>query len=158
MSKELNILQAIEMPVGTEFKILNAKKDDKNSAYSKTAIVSVSECNSKILLGDGVDEFGFNDYIAGLKFEVIQKPLSFMEAVKSGRRIKVEHNLIDDIILNKEDGYFRSYSSHNREAVERFRNKEFMSVDLLLLALGYLFNELEIAKIITDGKWHIEEE
>ena len=158
MSKELNILQAIEMPVGTEFKILNAGKDDENSAYSKTAIVSVSECNSKILLGDGVDEFGFNDYIAGLKFEVIQKPVSFMEAIKTGHRIKVEHNLIEDILLNKADEYFRSDSSHNRKALERFRNKEFMSANYLFSALGYLFDNLEIAEIIADGKWYIEEE
>ena len=158
MGKELNILQAIEMPVGTEFKILNAEEDDENAAYSKTAIVSVSECNSKILLGDGVDEFGFNDYIAGLKFEVIQKPVSFMEAVKSGRRIKVEHNLIDDFLLNKTDIYFTSNSSYNREVIGRFRNKELMPVNYLFFALGYLFDESEIAEIITDGKWYIEEE
>ena len=136
MSKELNILQAIEMPVGTEFKILNAGKDYENSAYSKTAIVSVSECNSKILLGDGVDEFGFNDYIAGLKFEVIQKPVSFMEALKSGKKLKVEHPLMSEIIETE--------------------IKEFDSISWILFAIT---NEnIDVREIILNGKWYIEEE
>lgn len=89
MSKELNILQAIEMPVGTEFNILNAKKDNADRNYSKTAIVSKNGANAKILLGDGKYEFGFNDYVAGLKLQVIQKPVSFMEAVKAFSKRKV---------------------------------------------------------------------
>ena len=151
MSKELNILQAIEMPVGTEFKVIY-----KNGL--KNTIKTVLDGNrSFIKESDGYLECTTYNFVTA-KFIPIQKPVSFIEAVKSGHRIKVEHNLIEDILLNKEDGYFVSNSSYNREAIERFRNKELMPVNYLFFALGYLFDESEIAEIITDGKWYIEEE
>ena len=145
MSKELNILQAIEMPVGTEFKILNAEKDDKNGAYSKTAIVSVSECNSKILLGDGVDEFGFNDYIAGLKFEVIQKPVSFEEAICSNRRIKV--------VVPKELNY--KYKNGITCLLNNNWNNKYETVENILKMLAE-HKKKEV--LIKKCKWYIEEE
>ena len=145
MSKELNILQAIEMPVGTEFKILNAGKDDENSAYSKTAIVSVSECNSKILLGDGVDEFGFNDYIAGLKFEVIQKPVSFEEAICSNKRIKV--------VVPKELNY--KYKNGITCLLNNNWNNKYETVENILKMLAE-HGKKEV--LIKKCKWYIEEE
>ena len=145
MSKELNILQAIEMPVGTEFKILNAEKDDKNNAYSNTAIVSVNECNSKILLGDGVDEFGFNDYIASLKFEVIQKPVSFEEAICSNKRIKV--------VVPKELNY--KYRNGITCLLNDSWNNEYETVKNILNMLAE-HSKREV--LIKECKWYIEED
>ena len=145
MGKELNILQAIEMPVGTEFKILNAEKDDKNSAYSKTATVSVSECNSKILLGDGEDEFGFNDYIASLKFEVIQKPVSFEEAICSNKRIKV--------VVPKELNY--KYRNGITCLLNDNWNNKYKTVNNIL---KMLVEHEKKEVLIKKCKWYIEEE
>ena len=145
MNKELNILQAIEMPVGTEFKILNAEEDDDTSAYSKTAIVSVSECDSKILLGDGVNEFGFNDYIAGLKFEVIQKPVSFEEAICSNKRIKV--------VVPKELNY--KYRNGITSLLNDNWNNKYETVENILKMLAE-HGKREV--LIKKCNWYIEEE
>ena len=153
MSKELNVLQAIEMPVGTEFKVIR----DNGKVNGSKAILDM-DYYYKFLKWDDGQWLKITSKNLNSKFIPIQKPMSFMEAVKSGCKIKVEHNLIDDVLLNKKDIYFRSDSSHNRKALERFRNKEFMPLNFLFSALGYLFDNLEIAEIIADGKWYIEEE
>ena len=110
MSKELNILQAIEMPVGTEFEVIY-----KNGL--KNTIKTVLDGNRNFIKeSDGYLECTTYNFVTA-KFIPIKKPVSFMEAVKSGRRIKVEHNLIDDFLLNKTDIYFTSNSSYNREVI-----------------------------------------
>ena len=153
MSKELNILQAFEMPVGTEFKVIR----DNGEVSGSKAILDM-DYYYKFLKWDDGQWLKLTSKNLNSKFIPIQKPMSFMEAVKIGRKIKVEHNLIDDILSNEKYIYFRSDSSHNTKALERFRKKEFMSVDLLFSALGYLFDGSEIAEIVNNGKWYIEEE
>ena len=151
MSKELNILQAIEMPAWTEFNVIY--KD----SIERPIKTFLDKNRNFVMEIDGDFESATHDFITA-KFIPVQKPVSFMRAVESGRRIKVEHNLIDDAILNKKDIYFRSDSPHNRKALEMFRRKEFMSPNLLFSALGYLFDGSEIAEIVNNGKWYIEEE
>lgn len=151
MNKELNIIEALNMPVGTEFEMFPKSGRKEN----KKVIVSVELGSHKLIWEDGKDVKAYR-YTMNAKFIPVPKPVSFMEAVKSRRRIKVEHNLIDDAILNKSDTYLRSHSSHNQKAIEMFIRKEFMPVAFLFSALGYLFDSLEIAEIIADGKWYIE--
>ena len=160
MSKELNIIEAMHMKLGTEFTIKY-----RDGYTRRVMLVESNEIGNNNIVLKYLDvinnEYNYVDIhrdLVDAKFIPVQKPVSFMEAVKTGRRIKVEHNLIDDILLNKKDIYFRSDSSHNRKAIERFRNKEFMPVNLLFSALGYLFDESEIAEIVNNGKWYIEEE
>lgn len=52
-----------------------------------------------------ITEDGTLNWASGYKFinindewEEVRKPVTFMEAVKSGRQIKVEHKLIDDLL------------------------------------------------------------
>ena len=151
MNKEFNIIEAVNMPEGTEFEMFS------KSGIKKTQKVIVLEKSGshKLIWEDGRDVKAYDDTI-NARFIPVPKLVSFMEAVGSGHRIKVEHNLIDDAILNKKDIYFRSDSPHNRKALEMFRRKEFMSPNLLFSALGYLFDGSEIAEIVNNGKWYIE--
>ena len=144
MNKDLNIIEASKIK-NTEFEIIFPNGDvGKKKVHT----------NEKGAILNAKNEYLSSTYfLINAKFIPVPKPVSFIEAVKTERRIKVEHNLIDDILSNGKDIYFRSNSSYNREAIKRFRKKEFMPANYLFSALGYLFDESEIAEIITDGKW-----
>ena len=153
MSKKLNIIEVLNSNVGTEYEATTPK------GYKYKCVVKLYQDNKMLIDSKNGNKIDFlNDFVINTTFIPVQKPVSFMRAVESGNRIKVEHNLIDDAILNKKDIYFRSDSPHNRKALEMFRRKEFMSPNLLFSALGYLFDGSEIAEIVNNGKWYIEEE
>lgn len=84
--KELNIIEAIKMPVGTEFTI-------------KPSIVSCSCPNvfingdkgEKVLVLKNKELVPTAESILSAKFIPIQKPVSFMEAVTSGKNISYRH-------------------------------------------------------------------
>lgn len=126
MSKELNILQAIEMPVGTEFEIVY-----KNGIKSPVKTV-LDKCKN-FIIGNTEDEeeVASHDFITA-KFIPIQKPVSFMEAVKSGKKIKVIH---DDVV---DYGFYK--------------------IDNLLATISENYSGEIVRKAIIDGKWYIEEE
>ena len=153
MSKELNILQAIEMPVGTEFKVIH-----DNGRVNGSKAILYMDYDYKFLKWDDGQCLKLTSKNLNSKFIPIQKPVSFMEAIKTGCRLKVDHELIDKILSNKKEIYFKSDSPHNMKAIKQFINKEYMLLDYLFSALGDIFSDSEIEEIILNGKWYIKEE
>ena len=124
MSKELNILQAIEMPVGTEFEVIY-----KNGIKSVIKTV-LDESRNFVMVSDEDLESATHKFITA-KFIPIQKPVSFMEAIKArceGKTIKV--------VLRNNERIYKDNSAGLKD-----QNG------------GYL-TPLEI----LEGKWYIEEE
>lgn len=87
--KELNILQAIEMPVGTEFNISDEENNVKVIIKSSDEFINKLRENSTgfiskkfICWANTGEEITLGDYEASLKFIPIQKPVSFIEALK----------------------------------------------------------------------------
>lgn len=89
MSKKLNIIQAMEMSVGTEFRVVDFYEKNKIVKILKNE--SDSSCK-KYLVWGGSEDFQVNvtETTMAAKFIPIQKPVSFMEVVKSNKRCKVE--------------------------------------------------------------------
>lgn len=148
--KELNILQAIEMSVGTEFNI----SDEENNA--KVIIKSSDEFRNKlrenstgfiskkfICWANTGKEITLGDYEASLKFIPIQKPVSFIEAVeasKEGKRLRVVHDMYCEIKEFKKIGkLFEMIISANKNFGDEIVNKA-------------------IIENILNGEWYIEEE
>lgn len=134
--KELNILQAIEMPVGTEFKVI-------------TGI----DVNLENVILDNLRRFRYsdnhyeiksysNEFIKG-KFIPIQKPVSFIEALeasKEGKRLRVVHDAYCETKEFKKIGkLFEMIISANKNFGDEIVNKA-------------------IIENISNGKWYIEEE
>ena len=126
MSKELNIIEAVNMPVGTEFEVF-FKSGRKGT---QKVIVSEELGSHKLIWEDGKDVKSYG-CIINAKFIPVQKPVSFMEAIKAryeGKTIKV-------VLRNNERIY------EDNSAGLKDQNG------------GYL-TPLEI----LEGKWYIEEE
>lgn len=148
--KELNILQAIEMPVGTEFNIT----DEENNV--KVIIKSSDEFRNKlrensagfiskkfICWANTGEEITLGDYEASLKFIPIQKPVSFIKAVeasKEGKRLRVVHDVY----------------------CEAKEFKEIGKLFEMIIKVNKLFGDETVNKAIIEtilnGEWYIEEE
>ena len=160
MSKELTIQEALKMSVGTRFNtnkgtgivVIKASSEFKEELgehewFSSNKFLCWEYSGKKLELGNWESE---------LKFIPIQKPVTFMEAIKSGKRIRVEHELIDNY------GPLMSTMSTNYDYLKLCCNTltkgGFLEISDLLCALGYLFGNEIVSEILTEGKFYTEGE
>ena len=125
MNKKLNIIEALNMPVGTEFEVFfkSGRKDDLKVIVSKVL------GSHKLIWEDGKDVKAYGCTI-NARFVPVQKPVRFMEAVNSGKRIRV--------------------SSPEYELIN------FCTIGDVIYKLS-LMSEEHMRKVILNGKWYIEE-
>ena len=93
MNKGLNIIEAVNMPIGTEFEMF-FKSGRKGT---QKVIVSVELDSHKLIWEDGKDVKFYGDII-NAKFIPVPKSVSFIDAVESEKRIRVSfpgYELID---------------------------------------------------------------
>ncbi|MBN1074660.1 hypothetical protein DVV91_09935 [Clostridium botulinum] len=133
--KELNIIEASNMPVGTEFKMIRNGVEMPNRVY----IDNDSRCLRWV---SGIKEelSVFKDNL-NAKFIPIQKPVSFMEAIADAK------NMVK-VILDKQ-----YYTEPN---VKLFG--EYMSISEMLIKLGKNLTCFGISKAINKGKWYIKQD
>ncbi|HBJ1650916.1 TPA: hypothetical protein LA460_000135 [Clostridium botulinum] len=138
--KELNIIEAIEMPIGTEFEVID-KYGDKN-------LVNVILCENNNLCRqserllcwkNSYKELGSGNYELTLKFIPIQQPVSFMEAISD------EENMVK-VILDSDDFFSSDAECFN----------DYMTITELFKKLSERFNNYGILKAINKGKWYIK--
>ena len=146
MSKELNIIEASKIK-NAEFEIIFPNGDvGKKQVHT----------NEEGAMLNAKNEYLSSTYfLINAKFILIQKPVTFMEAVKSGGRIRVEHELIDNFKpltnTNLNDDYSELCCNVLAEG-------GYIEINDLLSYLGYLFGNESISKILTEGKFYIEKE
>ncbi len=70
------------------------------------------------------------------EWEEVKKPVDFMTAVTQGKRIRVEHRLVDHTGIDDLITY--------------------TSLDCLIYTLGEEYDKEEVKDIILNGKWYIE--
>ena len=138
MSKELNILQAIEMPAWTEFNVIYK---DSIERPTKTFL---DKNRNFVMEIDGDFESATHDFITA-KFIPVQKPVSFEEAICSNKRIKV--------VVPKELNY--KYRNGITCLLNDSWNNEYETVKNILNMLAE-HSKREV--LIKECKWYIEEE
>ena len=159
MSKELTIQEALKMGVGTRFNtdketgivVIKSSSEFKEELGLYTGFLS----NKFLCWEDSGKKLELGNWESELKFIPIQKPLTFMEAIKSGSRIRVEHELIDNFKpanLNYLNDYYLELCCNILIKGGYIENND------LLSSLGYLFGNGAISKILTEGKFYIEGE
>lgn len=72
------------------------------------------------------------------EWKEIKKPVDFMTAVESHKRIRIEHEFIED-----EDDF-------------RYLTTSYNELDLIIKALSE-YTHYDIPEIISNGKWYIED-
>ena len=126
MNKELNIIEAVNMPIGTEFEVFfkSGRKDDLK------VIVSEVLGSHKLIWEDGKDVKAYGCMI-NARFVPVPKPVSFIDAVKSGKRIRVS------------SPWYKIY--------------DFCDIGNVIHKLSLMVSEEYMRKVILNGKWYIEE-
>ena len=152
MSEELNIIQAIEMPVGTRFNVDDTNCENivviksANDFKNELKEYEIEFLSKKFLCWESSGEkLSQGDYEIGLKFVPIQKPVSFEEAICSNKRIKV--------VVPKELNY--KYRNGITCLLNDDWNNEYKTVENILKMLAE-HGKKEV--LIKKCKWYIEEE
>ena len=160
MSKELTIQEALKMGVGTRFNtdketgivVIKASSEFKEELRIYEGFLS----NKFLCWEDSGKKLELGDWESELKFIPIQKPLTFMEAIKSGSRIRVEHELIDNYITVTSLNYLND--DYLELCCNILTKGGYIKINDLLSSLGCLFGNGAISKILIEGKFYIEEE
>lgn len=133
MSKELNIIQAMEMPVGTEFEV--CFKDGFQFEEGNKVVIEECEDGNRLAWKACRCDVTCGSNLIAATFIPIQKSVSFMEVVESEKECRVEHKLTVN---------YRLYN-------------EFNSFQDVMYILSVDFKSEQLREIITEGKWYIEE-
>ena len=160
MSKRLTAQQALKMSVGTRFNtdketgivVIKASSEFKDELGKYAGFLS----NKFLCWEDSGKKLNLGNWESELKFIPIQKPLTFMEAVKSGGEIRIEHELIDKYKPFINANYLND--DYLELCCNTLTKGGFLEISDLLYALGYLFRNEIVSKILTEGKFYIEEE
>lgn len=136
--KELNIIEASNMPVGTEFKMIRKGVEMPNRVY----IDNDSRCLKWVLGNESVHPYKDN---LNAKFILIQKPVSFDYAINKGlegKRIKVNVTK-----LNEE------YSDEYTCVLNNAWNNVYYSIERIFEMLS---KATYCKEIIKEGEWYVE--
>jgi hypothetical protein len=153
MSKELNIIEASNMPYGTEFKVkidCYYKYDDTKRIRDNTKMIAINT-QEGIRFKEYTDIEKASKSLINATFIPIQQPVSFMEVVNSDKKCRVEHPIINSRVLN---GSTMNLCSEAKEMKEG----KYLKLNWILYIIGYSIDAEMIRTIINEGKWYIEEQ
>ena len=160
MNKELTVQEALKMGVGTRFNtnkgtgivVIKSSSEFEDELEEHEGFLS----NKFLCWEDGGKKLALGDWESELKFILIQKPLTFMEAVKSGGEIRIEHELIDKYKPLMNTNYLND--DYLELCCNTLTKGGYLEISDLLCALGYLFRNETVSKILTQGKFYVEGE
>lgn len=134
MSKKLNIIEAMKMPIGTQFNIEIGKTENTPGfTFTKIAIKLFGQTKAFYNLETDKPLSLFEEYL-NATFIPIQQPVSFMEVVNSNKCCKVKYENCDTQF-----------------------NEGFKCLDTVLYFLSFEYPPSTLREIIKNGKWYIEE-
>lgn len=148
MSKELNIIELVNMPVGTE-----AVDGTEETANHVKVFCNEEDGISylKVRRNDLDNSFHSFKWVEPImdklwlnsKFTIIQKPVLFMEAIKSGKDkdVKVDFSML---------------KFYNEEYYSYLNNK-YKTFSDTMYDLAEEFESEELINIILNGEWYVEE-
>lgn len=144
--KEYNIIEAFNLPIGTELKPIF--KDGEESLSN--VVVSKVNDNEKTLRFKIDNKICCCDEMfVTAKFIKVQQSITFHEALETGKRVRLssEYNFL----------YFESNEEYLNNLIKRYNKGEYLSIDELLCILSYYYSTSTVKKILTEKCLLIEE-
>jgi hypothetical protein len=160
--KGLNIIEAMRMPVGTEFKVIfNGEHIENNTMIIYRSLEGDKGDKDKHMDWKCHPQYTFMkpyDYLINGVFIPIPQPVGFMEVVESNKKCKVEHELMNDL-LNSDI----TLKEFNNDELEykwflEYSNKGYLQLNLLMDVVMGFFNAREYKTVIKEGKWYLSDE
>ena len=137
--KELNGFEALCSEVGTEFLVkYECGTERKVIVYkdNEGTFLRYTDINNEFK----VSVMDFHKDIVTAKFIPIQKPVSFMEAVESGKKISCD---VEDLLIN--------------DPTTEFLKGYHYLIDILAKLPTSRVTNIGIKNIILNGKWYVED-
>lgn len=95
----------------------------------------------------------FNDVTQTYKWELVKRAVTFEEVLNSGRKCRVEHELMDALTEDECCTSEALIKSINKDICEG----KYLLFGSLFLVLSWRFVTDEVKKIIKEGKWYLED-
>lgn len=145
--KEYNIIEALNLPIGTELKPIF--KDGEESLSN--VIVSKVNDNEKTLRFKIDNKICCCDEMfVTAKFIKVQQSITFHEALESGQKVRLSGEKYDFYFTKSNEEYLNSL-------MRRYNKGEYLSIDELLCISSYYYSTSAVKKILTEKCWLIEE-
>jgi hypothetical protein len=151
MSKKLNIIEAMKMPVDTEFKIKysNGMADCHN--------IKSENLNGVKLFKWSSDNIAIiNENITNATFIPIQQPVSFMEVLEGLSKCNINNEIVKGVYEKLRENN-NAHEFYKREIIKGLLNGEFYYIHDIIYALSGCMSCSNWKNIIKEGKWYIEE-
>jgi hypothetical protein len=151
--KDLNIIKAIQKPIGTIFEVYD-KYGNKDNRMAKI-IEEPSHETRKILVWDNraYIKIGITNYIADATFVQIPQSVSFMEALASDKKCNVKSEIISKV-YNK-----CSNSSYVQvDIIKNILDGKFDYINSILYALSGYMGSSDWEELIKNGEFYLENE
>ena len=85
-------------------------------------------------------------------WEITQQPVTFDEALESGKKVRCEHELI----TKRDTGTDTDTGILDRH-LKDYRNGEFLLMTNMLFVLSWVVSARNIKEVIKEGKWYLED-
>lgn len=153
MSKELNIIEALRMDIGTRFNIdeetgivvIKGSSEFEDELKEHEGFLS----NKFLCWEDGGEKLELGDWESELKFTPIQKPITFMEAIETQNKFKC-----DISNLNLKD-FENSDMKYCKRVIKAFN--QYMTLEHFIYLLDDFFFSDDQREILTNAKFYVEE-
>ncbi|OOM81640.1 hypothetical protein CLPUN_10290 [Clostridium puniceum] len=122
--KLYTIQEVFEEAIGTEFEVVGNMKTIKVADGVQGRILCWSNGEKALL----------SEVTIAAKFIKIPKPVSFMDVVNSDKKCRIEHELVDNEIYEKEYHDFRE----------------------VIRVMTTWYSTKELKQVIREGKWYLE--
>lgn len=129
----------------------NPSKRFKSNLYNKELLALIKNNKLYIQNEKGVEMTNID---MSREWEEVKQPVDFMTAVKSGKKVRVEHKYIKDLcneIYSREDC---AYDYNLLNAINEGEHRDL--VGLLSAICDHALNG-DIQEIILNGNWYIQE-
>lgn len=149
---------------------LQLLKEDKSRVFKGTkkmatgyTILKILDCHNEYpefinYAEDGTKEIqirqSFNGMISfDMVWELVKEPITFNEALKSNKRIKCEHELINKLEKDRcicNDSMILNY-------MNKIKKGDYLYINQFLVIIGWMLSSIDVKQVLEEGEFYLED-